>query len=110
MINDKSQNEIIISELDIKRLDNKFKTKSKYFPQTNTIFIETQLDSWKIKLTNKKVKGIHLYHMNKRGQRNRFHYQASKTSVYDAYDSIYNHRSWMSVVKTSNTTYEGLNI
>jgi len=105
MENKKSQpqDEIIIDELEIQRFDRKFGTKSKVFPQTNTILIETQLESWRIKLTNKKIKGIYLYHMNKRGQKDRYHLQGLKTSIYDAYDSIYNHKNWMSVIKTSNT-------
>ena len=108
MINNRLQNKNIIDELEIKRLDNKFGTKSKYFPQTNTIIIETPLENWQIKITSKKTKGIYLYHMNKRGQRDRYHFQSAKTKIYDAYDSIYNHRQWMSVIKTSTNIYEGL--
>ena len=43
----------MIIEREIKKYDNIFGTKSRYFPCTNTITVETPLDSWQIKITNK---------------------------------------------------------
>jgi len=96
----------MIDELEIKKFDARFGTKSKVFQCTNTIYIETPLDSWMIKVTNKQFKPILLLHKNKFGKTNKFHIQSYKNCIYHAYDSIYRHKG-MHLVGTSNTYNKG---
>ena len=113
---DEALNEIIIDESEIRELDKMFGTKSKVFPSTDTIVVETQLDYWELKLipldkkqlglTNKKYKNICLLHRNLRGRKNKCHIQAKKGSLLDAYHSIYCHKKWMFMVNASNNTYK----
>lgn len=95
----------MIDELEIQRYDKMFRVKSKAFPQMNIIYVETPLDCWKIKITNKQSKKIILYHQNKRGQKNRFHIQGYKETLYQSYHSIYTHKQCLSSINASKNTY-----
>ena len=79
-------------EREIKKYDNIFGTKSRYFPCTNTITVETPLDSWQIKITNKQ-KPYCLLHKNKFGRINRYHIQTWKSNLYYIYDTIHKHKN-----------------
>jgi len=83
---------IEVNELDIKRYDQMFGTRSRYFPP-DIILIATDLDDWIIRITNKKKRGICLLHRNKFGRRNKYHIQNYKTTLYHCYDSIYHHKN-----------------
>ena len=87
-----------INELVIKRFDKMFGVKSKIFPQTGIILVDAEIDEWKIQITNKKNKNIILYHKNKRHQKNKYHLQNWKGSLYAAYHSIYTHKSVLPVI------------
>ncbi len=96
----------MIDELEIKKYDTKFGTKSKVFQYSNTIVVETPLDTWMIKVTNRQVRPICLLHKNKFGRINKFHIQNWKTCLYHTYDSIYRHKG-MHLVGVSNTYNRG---
>lgn len=96
----------MISELEIQKYDQMFGTRSKYFPYSNIIMIETPLDSWKIQVTNRKIKPVCLLHKNKFGRKNKYHIQAYKSELYHAYHSIYTHKNWMPIINKCN---EGTN-
>lgn len=86
---------IELNELEIARYDRMFGTRSRYFPCTNTIIIETPLDSWQVRITNRQVKPYCLLHKNKFGRTNKYHIQTQKTSLYYIYDTIYKHKNPM---------------
>jgi hypothetical protein len=93
----------------IKTYDEMFSTKSKVFPCTNTIIVETPLDSWCLEVSerqNKNKKNVCVFHKNRRGRRDKYHIQAWKNSLYDAYDSIFTHKRWLNVLKTPRNTYK----
>jgi len=83
----------MIDELEIKRYDKMFGTKSRIF-QPDIILITSSFDDdWSIRITNKKNKGICLLHRNKYGKKNKYHTQSWKTQLYHVYDSIYKHKN-----------------
>jgi len=104
--------------MEIQKLDRMFNMKSRVYQFSNTIEIDTQLDQWRIVVTNwterekkiinlskKPYKRVCLLHKNKKGRKNKYHLQAWKGSIYAAYDSIYNHKRWMPIIfkrQTSN--------
>jgi len=92
----------MIDELEVQKYDKKYGTKSKVFSQTGIIYIESPLDSWQIRVINRKDRPICLLHKNKFGRTNKFHIQAFKTCLYHAYDAIYTHKGLMSVINKSN--------
>lgn len=93
----------MINELEIKKFDEKFGTKSKVFQCSNIIIVETPLDTWMIKITNRRDKPVCLLHKNRYGRTNKFHIQSWKTCLYHAYDSIYRHKG-MNLVSTCKGT------
>ena len=80
-------------ELEIARYDAMFGTRSRYFSCTNTIIVETPLDSWQIRITNRQSKPYCLLHKNKFGRTNKFHIQAYKVKLFHVYDAIYKHKN-----------------
>lgn len=100
----------MIDELEIKKYDKMFGTRSKIFSETNTIIISTPLDEWKLKISNKKVKGICVYHKNIRSKQNKYHVQGYKSCLYHAYHSIYTHKNWLRIVNAHPNTYPGKNV
>jgi len=80
-------------EIEIAKYDKMFGTKSQYFPCTNIIIVESPLDSWQIRITNKQSKPYCLLHKNKFGRINRFHIQAYKAKLFHVYDAIYKHKN-----------------
>ena len=98
----------MIDELTIQKIkcyDNRFGTKSRVFPSTDKVLVETPLDEWMLQITNKKNKGICLYHRNRRGRINKFHVQGFKTNLYQVYDSIYRHKGCLCVLNSLGNTY-----
>lgn len=87
----------------IKYYDKKYGVKSKVFPSTSKIVVETPLDEYIIDVKNNKV---HLYHKNKHGRLNKFHVQGIKGSIYACYDSIYKHKRCLCVLSTPSNTYK----
>mgnify|MGYP001013381634 CR=1 FL=1 len=98
----------MIDELEIKSFDARFGTRSKVFQCTNTIVIETPLDSWIVKVTNRQTRPLCLLHKNKFGRINKYHIQSWKTKMFHVYDSIYKHKG-MHLVGAPNT-YKGSQI
>jgi len=98
--------EILKLEMQIQRYDFMFGTRSKYFPCSNIIIIEMPLDDWQIRITKRKNKKYCLLHGNRFGRINKFHIQSWKGSLFACYDSIYNHKKYMPIVKSVNNTYE----
>jgi len=92
----------MINELEIKKYDNLFGTKSKVFG--NIIIVDSAIDEWRIEVTNRQIRGVCLLHKNKRGRRNRFHIQGFKSNLYQAYDSIYSHKHVLSCVNRNKIT------
>jgi hypothetical protein len=92
----------MINELEIKKYDKMFGTRSKVFKCTNTIIIESPLDSWQIKVINRQIKPYCLLHKNKFGKINKYHIQSWKTCLYHAYNAIYTHKGLMSILNKSN--------
>jgi len=95
---------IEIIELEIARYDQMFGTKSRYFPCTNIIIVETPLDSWQIRIANKQSKPYCLLHKNKCGKINKYHIQTYKTKLFYAYDTIYKHKNPMINVNKNKIT------
>jgi hypothetical protein len=88
----------MIDELEVQRYDKMFGTKSKCFPETNTIIVYTPLDEWKIQISNKKQKGIYLYHQNKRKDCSKYHLQGNRSTLLQTYHSIYTHKKCLPIV------------
>ena len=101
----------MIDELEIQKLDKMFGMKSRVYQFSNIIEIDTQLDQWRIALTDwgereKKVvdltkkpfKKICLLHKNKYGRTNKYHIQAFRTNLYQVYDTIYSHKNVLSCI------------
>jgi hypothetical protein len=97
----------MIDELEVRKLDNRFGTKSQIFQCTNTIVITTPLDDWRVRVTNKKYKGVCIYHRNKFGRTDKFHIQGYKNYLSHAYQHIYSHKRWMCITNTSDTYNKG---
>jgi cytidylate kinase len=98
----------MIDELTIKmirKFDKRFGTRSKVFSATNSIVVETGLDIWLIQITNRKYKGIYLYHQNKLKQTKKYHHQGIKSNLYQVYHSIFKHKNWLHIMVKPNNTY-----
>lgn len=92
---------IEINELKVQKYDFMFGTKSRAFPP-DLILVSMPLDDWIIRITNKKNKKYCLLHNNKFGRTNKYHIQAYKGSLFACYDSIYNHKKYLHIVKGEN--------
>ena len=89
---------------EIKSITSKFNIdKFQYFPETETLFIDTGLDFWKITYHPRRERKYNLYHQNKFGSRNIFHLQGIKTELYHAIHSIFTHKNVLMIVKPSFT-------
>jgi len=108
----------MIDELEVQKYDAMFGTRSKVYQVSNNIIINTALDEWIVTVTDwgerekelvdlkiKPHKKVLLLHKNKRGRKNKYHIQAIKNDLYDAFHSIYTHRKWMPILKASQNTY-----
>ena len=82
-----------MNESMILELCNKHKIIPRIFPQTNTILIETGLDTWKIIIQNTKNKPVVVYHQNKLRQLAKFHYQNRVNTINQAIDCILTHKN-----------------
>ncbi len=81
----------MIDELEVKRYDKQFGTRSKIF--YDVIIIDTGIDEWRIEVTNRQTRGVCLLHKNKRGRKNKFHIQGLRSNLFQAYHSIYSHKN-----------------
>lgn len=81
----------MIDELEIKKYDKMFGTRSKIF--YNTIIIDSGNDEWLIEVMNKRTKKVRLLHKNRISSTNKFHQQGLRSNLYQAYDSIYRHKN-----------------
>lgn len=77
----------------INKLLQKYKIIPRIFPQTNTILIETGLDTWKIIIENTKNKPVVIYHQNKLRQLAKFHCQNRVQNINQAVDCILTHKN-----------------
>ncbi len=80
----------MIDELEVRRYDKRFGTKSKVF--YNVIAIDSGIDEWRIEITNRRTKGVRLLHKSRFGRKNKFHIQGFRTNLFQAYHSIYSHK------------------
>jgi len=85
-------------EAEIQKYDSMFGMKSRAFPP-DLILVSMPLDSWQIRITNKKYKKYCLLHSNRFGRINKYHIQAWKGSLFACFDSIYNHKKYLHITK-----------
>jgi hypothetical protein len=89
-------------ETEIQKYDFMFGTRSKYYPCSSIILINMPLDDWQIRITKRKNKRYCLLHGNKYGRTNKYHIQSYKGSLFACYDSIYNHKKYLHIIKGEN--------
>ncbi|HEY5588233.1 MAG TPA: hypothetical protein VIK86_04665 [Candidatus Paceibacterota bacterium] len=81
-----------MNQQEIETLTTKYNLRPQYFPATDTLFIDTGLDNWKITYHAKRERQYTLYHQNKFGKKNIYHTQGLKSTLEHALDSIYTHK------------------
>lgn len=94
----------MINELEIQRYDSVYGTSSRVFSLTNKIVVSNALDDWIIELKEGRRGNnkILLYHKNKYGKTNKYHFQTEKSCLLHAYQTINRHRNCMLITDKCN--------
>lgn len=96
----------MINKLNLQRLCKKYNIKYKLFEETKIILLDSGLDEWQIKVKDKKHKPYCLLHKNKLRQTDKYHIQRHLSNLYQAIDSIANHKKVLSNIYGSQHTYK----
>ncbi len=80
----------MIDELEVRRLDLRFGTKSRVF-QDDLIIVETPTAEWQIKITDREFDNICILHKNSKDKGCKYHHQRWESDLYNAYRKIRSH-------------------
>lgn len=95
----------MIDESTVYNLCKMYGLEPKIFQATDTIQIDTPLDSWRLILLNRKIKPIKITHQNKFKDREKYHFQRCVSTIQHAIDSIATHKGWLKRLHAIPNTY-----
>jgi hypothetical protein len=96
----------LIDEVELKKICDKYKIKHKYFPQTNIVLLDSDLDEWQVRYNKHKDKPFCLLHKNKYRQKSKFHIQRRLRTLQQTIHCVASHKNVLiKIYRNSITNY-----